>query len=231
MREIYLNLTFAFFVLLLNSTNAQTVWDGPIIEFVKQNNVNPVNTDNQDIITSSVALTRGNSGEIYNANLETIYQKGTSPLGTEWAIGDLSELESLTFSSFRTAVGKPRNVVGKKLVLHITDENIYLSVEFTSWSQGSGGGFSYKRSTNNTTTSIKENISQEKTNVFPNPSAAFIQITGLSKVQNYEIFDVVGSKIKQGILEKNKRIETKDFKKGVYFLRLENGKSLRFLKK
>ncbi|MAW65654.1 MAG: hypothetical protein CMD18_05600 [Flavobacteriales bacterium] len=231
MRNIYLNITFIVFVLFLNKTNAQTVWNGPIIEFVKQNNADPANTANQDIITSSVALTRGSNGEIYNANLESIYQKGTSPLGTEWAIGDLSEIESLTFSTFRTTVGKPKNVVGKKLVLHITDENVYLSVEFTSWSQGKLGGFAYKRSTNNETTSAKENISKEKISIFPNPCTDYIQAAGIDQVQHYEIFDVVGSKIVQGTLEKNKRIEIKYYKKGIYFLRLENGKTIRFLKK
>mgnify|MGYP001204093177 FL=1 len=226
-------LFFTAVVLLLipNKLSSQTIWNGPLIEFTKPSNADPANTANQDVITSSVALTRGNSGEIYNANLETIYQKGTSPIGTEWAIGDLSEIESLTFSSFRTAVGKPKNVVGKKLVLHITDENVYLSVEFTSWSQGSVGGFAYKRSTNNTATSMKENISKEKISVFPNPSKDFIQTKGLSKVENYEIYDVIGSKIRQGTIYTNQKIEIKDFKKGIYFLKLESGKTMRFLKR
>jgi hypothetical protein len=231
MRNIYLNITFVVFVLFLNKTNAQTVWNGPIIEFVKQNNADPANTANQDIITSSVALTRGSGGEIYNANLETIRHKGTSPLGTEWAIGDLLEIESLTFSTFRATVDKPKNVVGKKLVLHIIEENIYLSVEFTSWSQGKLGGFAYKRSTDNTSTSAKDNLTQETISIFPNPSTVYIQAAGLSQVQHYEIFDVVGAKIGQGILEKNKRIEIKDFKTGIYFLRLESGETFRFLKK
>ena len=231
MRIIYLNITFAIFFLITNKTNAQTIWDGPMIEFTKENNADPTKTINQDVITSDVALTRGNSGEIYNAALESIYEKGTSPLGTEWAIGDLSELESLTFSSFRTTVGKPKFVVGKKLVLHITAENVYLSVEFTSWSQRSGGGFTYKRSTNNSATSITGKISQEKISIFPNPCTDYIQAAGLNQDKHYEIFDVIGSKMAQGSLEKNKIIEIKDLKKGIYFLRLENGESIRFMKK
>ena len=125
------------------------VWTGPIIEFTKEDNTDPNETINQDSITPSVSLTRGDYGEIYNVNLETIYEKGVSPKGTKWAIGDLSELESLSFVSFRAAIEKPKKAVGKKLVLHITAENVYLSVEFTSWSQGKQGGFAYKRSTVN----------------------------------------------------------------------------------
>ncbi len=123
------------------------VWTGPIIEFTKEDNADPNKKINQDSITPSVSLTRGDYGEIYNVNLETIYEKGVSPKGTKWAIGDLSELESLNFVSFRAAVEKPKKAVGKNLVLHITAENVYLSVEFTSWSEGKKGGFAYKRST------------------------------------------------------------------------------------
>jgi hypothetical protein len=36
--------------------------------------------------------------------------------------------------------------VGSDLVLYLVDENIYLSVKFTSWSQGQKGGFAYERS-------------------------------------------------------------------------------------
>jgi hypothetical protein len=231
MRCIYLNITFVIFFLITNKTNAQTIWDGPMIEFTKENNADPTKTINQDIITSDVALTRGYGGEIYNATSETVNESGISPLGTEWAIGNLSEFESLTFSSFRTTVGAPKFVVGKKLVLHIIEENIYLSVEFTSWSKGKLGGFAYKRSTNNATTSSKKNISQKTISIFPNPCTDYIQTAGLIQDQHYEIFDVVGSKIGQGILEKNKKIEIKDLKTGIYFLRLESGESIRFMKR
>lgn len=126
------------------------VWSGPTIEFVKESGANPLETINQDQIAPSVSITRGNDGgQIYNIILENKSEKDFSPLGTQWAIGDTSNLYNLTFGPFRTIVGRPQEVVGKKLVLHIMQENIYLSVEFTSWFQGQNGGFSYKRSTQN----------------------------------------------------------------------------------
>lgn len=70
-----------------------------------------------------------------------------SPSGTEWSIGKIGEIESLIFTNFRIAVGKPQTVVGKDLVLHLIEEDIYLSVKFTSWSGGKKGGFAYDRST------------------------------------------------------------------------------------
>ena len=57
----------------------------------------------------------------------------------------------LTFEPFRTAVGDPKNVVGKNLVLHLVAEDIYLPISFTSWTVGktNGGGFAYNRATAN----------------------------------------------------------------------------------
>jgi len=64
-----------------------------------------------------------------------------------WAIGTTDEIETLNFESFRSAVGKPQDVVGKDLVIHLLDDDIYLSIKFKSWSQGQKGGFSYERGT------------------------------------------------------------------------------------
>ena len=79
--------------------------------------------------------------------MESNSDKSESPLGTEWSIGEIGEINSLIFTDFRSAVGKPQNIIGKSLVLHLVEEDIYLSVKFTSWSQGKKGGFAYERST------------------------------------------------------------------------------------
>ena len=130
------------------------VWTGANITFTKAANSDAGLAANQDRITSSVAITRGTSGgEIFNAMLESNATKNVSPRGTKWAVGNITNIESLTFTSFRSAVGSPQNVVGKNLVMHIEAENIYLTVKFLSWASGGGGsnggsaGFSYERST------------------------------------------------------------------------------------
>lgn len=130
-------------------TKDYKIWNGPSIEFTKLVGANPKDKLNQDEITASVSITRGDNGEIYNALLEEKAQKEISPLGTEWAIGETSNIANLSFSSFRKAVGKPKNVVGKNLVLHIIKEDVYLSVQFTNWGQSQKGNFSYRRSTKN----------------------------------------------------------------------------------
>ena len=124
------------------------VWTGANITFIKAPNTDAGDAANQDRITSNVAITRGTSGgEIFNAVSESDATENVSPRGTKWAVGNISDVESLSFSSFRSAVGKPKNVVGKNLVMHIEADNVYLSVKFLSWASSQSGGFSYERST------------------------------------------------------------------------------------
>lgn len=130
-----------------NDTSLSNIWNGPIKFFEKKDNTNQLEKANQDSITENVIITRGNGGgQIFNIAKENEADKYKSPIGTEWAIGSLNQIDSLVFKDFRLAV-KPQYVVGKKLVLHLIEEDIYLSVEFKSWSSGKKGGFSYERST------------------------------------------------------------------------------------
>ena len=130
-----------------NDTSLSNIWNGPLKFFEKKDNTNQLEKTNQDSITENVIITRGNNGgQIFNIAKENEADKYKSPIGTEWAIGSLNQIDSLVFKDFRLAV-KPQYVVGKKLVLHLIEEDIYLSVEFKSWSSGKKGGFSYERST------------------------------------------------------------------------------------
>ena len=125
-----------------------TIWDGTKITFSKSDGANPNEEANQDRITNNVWITRANDGgQIYNIAKENSSNKTNSPIGTKWAIGSLDEIDNLTFDKFRATVGNPKDVVGKKLVMFLEEDNIYLSVIFTSWSEGKKGGFTYERST------------------------------------------------------------------------------------
>ena len=133
-----------------NDTFSSTIWNGSIITFEKSDGSDPTAAANQDRLTSNVWITRGNNGgQIYNIAKENTSDKNNSPIGTAWAIGTLDQVESLSFNKFRIAVGSPKDVVGKDLVLHLIEDDIYLSVKFSSWSTGKEGGFAYQRSTSN----------------------------------------------------------------------------------
>ena len=127
----------------------ESVWTGDLITFTKVDNTDPNLAENQDRITDNVWLTRANNegGQIYNAVLENESNKELSPLGTEWAEGDIENYASLTYFPFRTATVKPRLAIGNSYVMHLVEDNIYLSIRITSWSRNKAGGFSYERST------------------------------------------------------------------------------------
>ena len=130
-----------------NEISSSTIWNGPLKLFTKTDGSNASEETNQDRLTAKVWITRGNNGgQIYNAAQEDKSDKYKSPIGTEWAVGNIIDLDKLIFYDFRIAI-QPKNIVGKDLVLHLIEEDIYLSVKFKSWSQGQKGGFSYERST------------------------------------------------------------------------------------
>lgn len=134
----------------LPDPNAVTIWTGPNTTFVKANGADPTDPANQDQLTANVAITRGNTGgEIFNIAIENSSTQNISPMGTQWAVGDISNIDNLDFTSFRQAVGRPQDVVGQNLVLFLVEDEIFLSVTFTQWTSGTtnGGGFAYERST------------------------------------------------------------------------------------
>ena len=129
-------------------TTSSTIWKGTSITFSKADGADHNQASNQDRLTSNVWITRANDGgQIFNIVKESAANKNSSPAGTTWSIGSINEINSLSFTNFRAAVGKPKDVVGKNLVMHLVDDNIYLSINFTSWSDGQKGGFAYSRST------------------------------------------------------------------------------------
>ena len=123
------------------------VWSGPTVTFEKGNESDPTLERNQDRITEDVWITRGNNGgQIFNAAVESNSNKATSPSGTQWAVGTTENLSELNFENFRTAIGKPKEAIGKDLVLLLVEENIAIDIKITKWSGSKQGGFAYERS-------------------------------------------------------------------------------------
>jgi len=126
------------------------IWNGGTLTFTKEDGADPALEANQDRITDNVWITRGNSGgQIYNAKSEESANKANSPTDTEWALGTTADdLASMTFMNFRD-IGKPKNLVGMDMVLHLITDDVYIDIKIDSWSAGNenAGGFSYTRST------------------------------------------------------------------------------------
>lgn len=134
--------------------NPNTVWQGNTMTFSKANNADWLLSENQDLITSDVILTRANNRGIFNIAEETTFDDNqyTSPSNTEWALGTITDgVGNLSFDTWNnTHGGNPQSLLDNDVVLHLIHDNIYIDIKFTSWtSGGNGGGFTYERSTMN----------------------------------------------------------------------------------
>jgi hypothetical protein len=151
---------FAF--LFINGVQAQTVWNGPTFIFYKPNYADPSLPKYQDRITPTTWITRGYQEGIYNIFSEQSYSR-TSPQNTEWATGTLENYASLTYQPWvEWARNKPPyTMIGVQAVLHLIAEDIYIGITFLTWNGGgrigrsTGGGFSYKRTTNDPPSSLE----------------------------------------------------------------------------
>jgi hypothetical protein len=117
------------------------------------------------------------------------------------------------------------------MVVHLITDDIYIDIKFLSWtSGGAGGGFSYERSTDQTLGT--DNFELENTiKLFPNPSSEFIQVSGLTTKVDYTIYNILGEEIKKGIISDEEEIDVKNLNSGLYFLRLDNRNTIKFMKK
>jgi len=105
-----------------------------MIAFSKAANADPTQAANQDRISDNVWITRGNDGgQIYNAKSENVAESATSPAGTRWAVGTADNKDNLSFTAFRDAVGKPKSIVGKNLVMHLVDDDIYIDIKIANY--------------------------------------------------------------------------------------------------
>ncbi|MEM8865117.1 MAG: PEP-CTERM sorting domain-containing protein [Planctomycetota bacterium] len=162
-QNLALTLPLAFllaFAFAAQPASAATVWTGPSIVFTKAPFADFNLPENQDRITDAVWLTRGNSQGLYNAAQEASYNQlfSTAPEDTQWATGTTADLPNLTFTTWRTWAGTNTggglDVVNRPSVVHLISDDVFIDIEFLSWSAGGtaggqgGGGFSYVRSTN-----------------------------------------------------------------------------------
>ncbi|MGH1519006.1 T9SS type A sorting domain-containing protein [Chryseobacterium sp. JK1] len=72
---------------------------------------------------------------------------------------------------------------------------------------------------------------QKELSVYPNPATDFIQVAGVEKTQKYIIYTVAGNQANEGNISENGKIDVHYLVSGVYVLKLENGRSVKFIKK
>ena len=135
---------FILTALALPSSQATTVWTGPTINFTQTSTLR-----SDVIVAGKVVLTRGSRDVLYNTAAGETSAGAASPADTRWAFGALtnySKLSYQTLSSLRNGNLGAR-ILNQAMVMHLVNEDIYLSVKFTDWGEHLAGGFAYARST------------------------------------------------------------------------------------
>lgn len=67
--------------------------------------------------------------------------------------------------------------------------------------------------------------------IYPNPiNGKSLHLSGLKDSQRFSIHDSMGKNIMQGVLHINEKINIENLKTGIYFLKIENSKVLKFVK-
>jgi archaellin len=138
------------FVLVGNGlplSHAATLWTGTNINFTES-----ANSKSDVILAGKVVLTRGSNQVLYNTAAGETSAGASSPADTKWAFGTLTNFTKLSYQSLESiriaANGDlAGRILNQQMVMHLTNEDIYLSVRFTAWGQHGAGGFAYTRST------------------------------------------------------------------------------------
>ena len=237
MKKVYILLLVTIAFVSKENLLAQTTWTGPTITFTKGANADWTLEENQDRITNNVWITRSQpGGGIFNIVSETNYDDFSSPADTEWAFGTVADIGSLNFDTWEdTHMSNATNLAGLDMVLHLITDDIYIDLKFISWASGGGGtgsngAFSYERSSDQTV-GLNDIDINNKLNIFPNPSTDLITISGLFEVENYTIYNILGTQISNGSLVGNQVIDIQNLTSGLYFLKFDMENTLKFVKK
>ncbi|NQY28862.1 MAG: T9SS type A sorting domain-containing protein [Flavobacteriaceae bacterium] len=67
-------------------------------------------------------------------------------------------------------------------------------------------------------------------NLYPNPSLNDIQVSGLTKTENYIIYNIIGAKVREGAIAPNERMNIQNLRAGMYFFKMENRNPIKFIK-
>lgn len=58
--------------------------------------------------------------------------------------------------------------------------------------------------------------------IYPNPSSDYIKVSGFEGSRSFNVFDLSGVMVKQGIISANDKIDISNFSKGIYILKADN---------
>ena len=79
------------------------------------------------------------------------------------------------------------------------------------------------------TLSSNEGMFAENIRLFPNPSSAFVEVSGLSKTNHFKIYNTLGKEVSSGFISTNKKIDVGDLTPGLYILKLGSERAFKLV--
>ena len=182
-------------------------------------------TDGKDIVIESLYcfLSTDSLDNTVNSILTIEGKKDGATMYTITKNSGFSDVKTFSpnngynFIDFSTEGGSDNsNTNVDQLVFTATNDGDYISLDAFTWN------------TENLSTNDFE--INRTFRIFPNPTTEYIQVSGLSKIENYTIYNTLGTVVNRGIIYDNEKIEVANYPNGFYFLKLENGNTIKFLK-
>jgi hypothetical protein len=180
--------------------------------FTKNPNTDSSLPENQDRISATVWLTRGNQRGIYNA-YDQSSAKNQPTSGIKLALGNTENISTLNFETI-SKWGKKFNEVdgvwfNENLVLYLTETNQYYDFMMTSWK--TNGSFSYTRSS----TALSITDYSNTITIYPNPTSSIIIIE--QDFTTAKVYDISGREL---LKSTSKTIDLSELPSNIYLLRL-----------
>ncbi|WP_422104360.1 T9SS type A sorting domain-containing protein [Winogradskyella sp.] len=75
-----------------------------------------------------------------------------------------------------------------------------------------------------------QDFSFDTVNIYPNPSSAYINVSGLTETKRFKIYNSTGLEILTGLLSVNEKIDIRNLTNGLYILKFDNGIATKFIK-
>ncbi|MFK7833046.1 MAG: T9SS type A sorting domain-containing protein [Winogradskyella sp.] len=140
-----------------------------------------------------------------------------------------STLATLTASQTQYFPSGATGWVSNSIDLSAYDDLDDVVIRFKATS-GYGNNLFIDNISMNTTLSLEDVSISNAVTLHPNPSSDFIQVSGLKTSETYSIYNVLGSKVSQGVITNNQNIDITALTNGVYFFKFNNGNTIKFIK-
>ena len=182
-------------------------------------------TDGADILVKSLYFYLSTSISFENPTMSTLTIEGKKDGATAYSISKgsgFSDVENrvtnngFTLIDFSTEGGADNsNTAVDQLVFTTTGDGDYVMLDAFTWDAAA----------------LSTNAIEHKNalQLLPNPSTDFIEISGLSKTNQFKIYNTLGKEVSSGVISANEKIDVGDLTPGLYILKLGSERTFKLV--